>query len=74
MLRRSDLYHKAVDGVLQFNNKFLLGDSAYPTNLTCILTPYKDNGHLTNDQKAYNYKHSSTRVVENAFALLKGRF
>lgn len=39
------------------------------------MTPFKDNGHLTEDQKQFNYKISSTRmVVENAFGLLKGRF
>lgn len=39
------------------------------------MTPYKDNGHLTEQQKTYNHLHSSTRmVIERAFALLKGRF
>lgn len=52
----------------------LLGDSAYPL-LTNLLVPFKDNGHLTNIQKNYNLKHSKTRVaIEQAFALLKGRF
>lgn len=37
---------------------------------TWIMTPYKDNGHLTEQQKTYNYLHSSTRmVIERAFAL-----
>lgn len=36
---------------------------------------FKDNGHLTPQQKHFNVKLSQTRVViENAFALLKGRF
>lgn len=40
-----------------------------------ILTPYRDNGHLTNVQRRFNTKHSKTRVViERAFGTLKGRF
>lgn len=52
----------------------LLGDSAYP-NLSWLLTPFRDNGHLTEVQTHYNYTHSSIRsTVERAFGLLKGRF
>ncbi|KAB0794568.1 hypothetical protein PPYR_01647 [Photinus pyralis] len=52
----------------------LLGDSAY-SNASHLLTPYKDNGHLSRKQKNYNYKHSATRVaIEQAYGLLKGRF
>ncbi|VDI71776.1 Hypothetical predicted protein [Mytilus galloprovincialis] len=52
----------------------ILGDAAYPTR-RWLLTPFRDNGHLTDQQKKYNQYHSSNRVViERAFALLKGRF
>lgn len=52
----------------------LLGDAAYPLT-KFMLTPYKDNGYLTEYQKAYNYKQSATRnIIERAFALLKGKF
>ena len=52
----------------------LLGDSAYPLS-DYLLTPFKDNGHLSELQKKYNYVHSSSRVcVENAIGLLKGKF
>jgi hypothetical protein len=56
------------------DNSHILGDSAYKcTNY--LLTPYRDNGHLTRKQKTYNYKQSSTRVfIEQCFGLLKGRF
>lgn len=56
------------------NNTHILGDSAYKcTNY--LLTPYRDNGHLSRKQKNYNFKHSSTRVyIEQTFGLLKGRF
>lgn len=40
-----------------------------------MLTPFRDNGHLTEVQTHYNYTHSSIRsTVERAFGLLKGRF
>ena len=52
----------------------ILGDSAYP-NLSWLLAPFRDNGHLTRAQRQYNQTHSSIRsTVERAFGLLKGRF
>lgn len=52
----------------------LLGDSAYPL-LRWIMTPYRDNGHLNQRDRNYNFIHSNTRIViENTFALLKGRW
>ena len=39
------------------------------------MTPYRDNGNLNNEQKHYNFIHSSTRtVIERTFGILKGRF
>lgn len=70
LFRRSQISHSLVlppEG-------HLLGDCAYSLT-TKLLVPFKDNGHLTEIQKWYNKKHSQTRVIiENAFALLKGRF
>ena len=52
----------------------IIGDSAYPLRWW-LLTPFKDNGHLTPEQVHYNFYHSSTRmVIERAFGLIKGRF
>lgn len=76
VLRNSDIFDSASNRHDDFfpKNSHLLGDAAYPLK-TWIMTPYKDNGHLTEQQKTYNYLHSSTRmVIEQAFALLKGRF
>ncbi|XP_071948714.1 uncharacterized protein [Antedon mediterranea] len=55
-------------------NRHILGDSAYP-NLVWCLVPFRDDGHLTPAQRRYNKTHASIRsVVERAFGLLKGRF
>ncbi|XP_033753083.1 putative nuclease HARBI1 [Pecten maximus] len=57
------------------NGQFhLLGDAAYPIR-RWLLTPYRDTGHLSRKEMAYNRALSSKRqVIERAFALLKGRF
>ena len=55
-------------------NRHILGDSAIPLK-EWLLTPYRDNGHLTVDERQYNFVHSSTRmVIERDFGLLKGWF
>lgn len=52
----------------------ILGDAAYPLR-KYLITPYRDNGNLTQEQKNFNYKFSACRVkIENVFGLLKGRF
>ena len=52
----------------------ILGDSAYPLE-TSLLVPFRDNGHLTDKQKKFNFVLSSSRsAVERSFALLKGKF
>lgn len=52
----------------------LIGDSAYALK-PYLMTPFRDNGHLTSEQKKYNSAHSSTRVeIERSFGLLKGKF
>ena len=55
-------------------NSHILGDAAYPLK-RWLLTPFRDNGHLTARQRRYNVAHSSTRmVVERSIGLLKNRF
>ena len=50
-------------------------DSDYSSYNRWLITPYKDNGHLTARQRQFNYKLSSIRaVVERSIALLKGRW
>ncbi|XP_030764836.1 putative nuclease HARBI1 [Sitophilus oryzae] len=54
--------------------KVILADSAYPC-LRNILTPYKDNGHLSATEKNYNYKLSHCRIIiEHTFGNLKQKF
>ncbi|CAG5083706.1 Similar to At3g55350: Protein ALP1-like (Arabidopsis thaliana) [Cotesia congregata] len=55
------------------NDCHLVGDAAYPLHKH-LLTPYRDNGHLSARQKNYNFCHSSARIaIERAFGLLKKR-
>jgi len=52
----------------------LLGDSAYALS-SHLIVPFRDNGHLTTEQKKFNNAHSATRVdIERCFGLLKGKF
>lgn len=52
----------------------IVADGAYPLTGN-LLTPYRNNGHLTNQQQSYNTALSGTRVlIENAFGMLKNRF
>jgi len=53
-------------------NSHILGDAAYELHQH-LLTPFRDNGHLTERQRNYNYRHSTARVaVERCIGLLKG--
>ncbi|XP_043466333.1 putative nuclease HARBI1 [Leptopilina heterotoma] len=52
----------------------IIGDAAYKLH-PFLMVPFKDNGHLTEDQINFNKCLSRTRmVIERAFGLLKGRF
>ncbi|KAJ8968799.1 hypothetical protein NQ314_002108 [Rhamnusium bicolor] len=74
LLRKSGIFKKMNDEPNFMGNCFLLGDSAYP-NLSWLVTPFKDNPRITQNQKIFINRISATRViVENAFGLLKGRF
>lgn len=74
ILRRSPIYREATENIDCFHGYFLLGDSAYP-HLSWLVPPFKDHGNLSVQQRTFNFRHSSNRiVVEHAFGLLKTRF
>ena len=73
VLRVSPLGNRLEHGPVADPKFHILGDSAYPL-LPQLITPYRDNGHLTPVQARFNTVHSATRsVVERAFARLKGK-
>lgn len=71
VLRTYDLWE---NGPARCGDAHIIGDAAYPLR-NWLLTPYRDNGHLTPTQRHYNTCLSTTRVtVERAFGVYKGRF
>ena len=43
--------------------------------LPSVMKPYIDNGHLSHDQRKFNYHVNEARVVvEDAYGPLKGRW
>ncbi|XP_029673488.1 putative nuclease HARBI1 [Formica exsecta] len=76
VFRNSPLFHQIsnAERPLIPENMHLIGDSAYPL-LYNVMTPVRDNGHLTFSQRVYNTKLSSIRsIIERAFGLLKNKF
>ena len=71
--RNSPLYNAMQAGGID-GDKFIIGDSAYPLS-NHMVVPFRDNGHLTVDQRQYNTIVSSQRqAVERVFGHVKGRF
>ncbi|XP_017481300.1 PREDICTED: putative nuclease HARBI1 [Rhagoletis zephyria] len=71
VLQNSTIYDKLPS---YCGDYYLLGDSAYPCK-KYLVTPYRDNGHLTNAQKYFNLNLSSGRIaIEHSFGMLKQRF
>ena len=53
---------------------YILGDSAYPLRPD-LITPYKNNRHLTEEQHSFNTEVSKARIlIEHTFGQLKQRF
>lgn len=74
VFRKSDLYRSLQNGQINCNDHYMLGDLAYKLSSN-LMVGFKDNGHLTEQEKLFNNLLSKKRVlIENAFALLKGRF
>lgn len=69
---QSVLFQKLENGAAK--NFAILGDSAYPLK-KYLIPPVKDNGHLTNQQRTFNYRHSQARtIVERTFGQMVSRF
>lgn len=74
VFRNSPLFNATTNPEIIPNNMHLIGDSAYPL-LRTLMTPFRDSGHLTRSQIAYNTKLSSIRsIIERSFDLLKTKF
>ncbi|XP_029662995.1 putative nuclease HARBI1, partial [Formica exsecta] len=76
VFRNSTLFNEITNAerLLIPHNMHLIGDSAYPL-LCTLMTPFRDNGHLTHSQIIYNVKLSSIRsIIERCFGLLKTKF
>lgn len=72
VFRQSEVQHY-LGNVTKFpQDSHLVGDLAYKLHEN-LMTPYRDNGHLTERQRNYNFCHSSI-AIERAFGMLKGRF
>ena len=73
VLRISALYREAQAGRFD-QGKFIIGDAAYPLS-TWLVTAFRDNGHLTAQQRQFNRVVCSIRqAVERAIGHIKGRF
>ena len=76
VLKNSPIYCKIENNSDEMfpNNTHLLGDSAYGLS-NWLMTPFKDFGNLSRNQKRYNFLHSSTRMmIEHALGALKEKF
>lgn len=76
IFRNSDIYRSIINDRDMFipRGAFIIGDKAYPVLDWCV-PPYIDRGHLTPNQKNFNFLISKTRqVIERSFGLLFGRF
>lgn len=77
MLRRSDIFNLVAardDSPFFPNGSHIVGDMAYPL-MSWLMVGFKDNGHLSHEQKKFNHKLAIARcVIERAFGHLKGRF
>lgn len=76
VFRNSRLFQMLTDreNPILLQCQHLIGDCAYPLMLN-LMTPFRDNGHLSAAHVRYNVRLSSIRsIIERAFGLLKVKF
>lgn len=72
VLRSSPLYETLP--VKCNDTYYIIGDSGYPC-FRNLLTPFRDNGHLTRRQRNFNYILSTNRyLIEHSFGIMKQKF
>ena len=68
----SSVYHKAINGEILTGNELMITDKVVP--LFLIVDSAFHNTALSNSEKKYNYYLSKSRIVENAFGILKAQW
>ncbi|XP_017466842.1 PREDICTED: uncharacterized protein LOC108359474 [Rhagoletis zephyria] len=73
--KNSPIYKGITSGRVELaKDAIILADSAYPLS-KYLIAPYRDNGHLSREEKQFNYYLSSTKVfIEQTFGILRGKF
>ena len=64
VLRNSPLFHGAearTDDIFP-GQTYIIGDAAHPLK-TWLLTGFKDNGHLTTQQRSFTHRLNSNRMI-----------
>lgn len=74
IFKSSPIFEKLHNHAFMPSNYYIMGDNAYP-NSKFLMTPFRDNGHLSVAQSRFNTALSSVRqTIERAFGLLKSKF
>ena len=72
VIRNSSVHRSA--SIIYPREEYIISDTAYPLK-TFLQTPFKDFGHLTQEQRHFNRELCAARqVMERALGHLKGRF
>ncbi|XP_054088147.1 uncharacterized protein LOC128922257 isoform X2 [Zeugodacus cucurbitae] len=73
--KNSPLYKGITSGQINLaKDAIILADSAYPVS-RYLIAPFRDNGHLSREEKQFYYYMSSTRVfIEQTFGIFRAKF
>lgn len=74
IFRSSPIFQKLPDPSFLPPKYHIMGDNAYP-NSSFLITPFRDNGHLSPEKSRFNTSLSAIRqCIERAFGMLKTKF